>query len=999
MIRRPFTRLRLDQLERRDTPATFLVTSLDDNAFTSGSFGTFRDALDQANATPGRDDIVFQIGLTGTIQAAAEFTISDEVDITGPGGDQIAVNGFGGEGFTPALLTNTSPGSTVSGLTFQNHRSTAFTGVPGGAIANTGDLTLDGVILRNNSADEGGGVGNTGTLRILNSEISGNTSVRGGGVYSSSGSLTVVDSEITNNYAAYASEGSAVGGGVFVGGGTATFTRTLIAGNRADTGGGISTTDGTTTVIDSIVTGNAAVGSGFGPFATPGYGGGLYFRGNAEVTISGTTFADNTADFGGGIGLQFNSAASSLSVTNVTLTENRAYQTGGGLFVGNGVSPSSVIQLTNVTAVRNIGGGAGIEVVPDSQSGMSADVRLTNTIVARNIVDTDEMGMPMPPQPALDISGEFTSFGGNLIENDSAAIFTPQPSDLTGVDPLVGPLGDNGGPTPTIPLLPGSPALGLGINGPGVPTVDQRGAPRSGLIDAGAYQFQPPIGTADAYATPFGEPLTVPAPGVLGNDVAPDGGPITAVLETDVPSTAGTLVFNPDGSFTFTPDTGISGEVTFTYVPSINGRLGNSTTVTITVLPEVIVQPVGVPDAYTTLFNTPLVVPTPGVVGNDVSPNGRPIAAVLETDVPAAAGTLVLNLDGSFVFTPAVGFSGDVTFTYRPTVAGQAGNPTTVTITVQPPIPPLPPPPPPIFPPARFFAVGAGAGGAPRVRTFDFGGNPGLDFMAFEPSFSGGVRVAVGDVTGDGVADIVAAAGPGGGPRVRVFDGVSGEVIRDFFAFEPNFFGGVYVAAADVNGDGAADVVVGAGSLGGPRVRVYDGRGGDLIRDFFAYDPNFRGGVRVAAGDLDGDGFAEIVTAAGPSGGPHVRTFDGATSELTTSSSPIDPAYIGGLYVAVFPGSVTTPGSIAVGLDSVPGVLRVDIRGPVADARRDGRGDHRWRHGHGPESLARVWSASSRWTRPSRTASASRWRRTRSRSSRTVSGWPPGPRPTAAVGG
>src|SRR5262249_27794641 len=134
------------------------------------------------------------------------------------------------------------------------------------------------------------------------------------------------------------------------------------------------------------------------------------------------------------------------------------------------------------------------------------------------------------------------------------------------------------------------------------------------------------------------------------------------------------------------------------------------------------------------------------------------------------------------------------------------------------------------------FAVGAGAGGAAAVNVFNADGSPRFTLDPY-PGFAGGAPVAVGDVTRDGGPGVLAGAGTGGGWHVKVFDGAPGAEVRSFFAYGPAFTGGVYVAAGDVNGDGRADVVTGAGFGGGPHLKVFDGLTGGEIRSFFAYDP------------------------------------------------------------------------------------------------------------------------------------------------------------------
>ena len=199
------------------------------------------------------------------------------------------------------------------------------------------------------------------------------------------------------------------------------------------------------------------------------------------------------------------------------------------------------------------------------------------------------------------------------------------------------------------------------------------------------------------------------------------------------------------------------------------------------------------------------------------------------------------------------------------------------------------------------LVFGAGPGGGPHVRVVS-GANPAVElanFFAFSAAFTGGVFVAAGDVNGDGRADIIVGAGPGGGPHVRVFSGADLTELYSFFAFAPTFGGGVRVAAGAVNGDGRADIIVGAGPGGGPHVRVFSGADLTELHSFFAFAPTFTGGVFVAAGDLNGDGRADIVVGAGPGGGPHVRAFDGTNLATLANFFAYVPTFTGGVRVAV----------------------------------------------------------------------------------------------------
>jgi uncharacterized delta-60 repeat protein len=197
------------------------------------------------------------------------------------------------------------------------------------------------------------------------------------------------------------------------------------------------------------------------------------------------------------------------------------------------------------------------------------------------------------------------------------------------------------------------------------------------------------------------------------------------------------------------------------------------------------------------------------------------------------------------------------------------------------------------------------------------------DAVPFFPGSSVTVRTAAADVTGDGVPDLIGGAGPGGGPHVRVLDGKTRAVVADFFAFEASFTGGVFVAAADLTGDGKAELVL-TPDRGGPVVAVFDGSGAERGRFLGIDDPAFRGGARAALGDVSGDGTPDLVVSAGFGGGPRVAVFDGAG--LTGAFSParlvpdffvFEPTVRNGSFVAA--GDLNADGSTDLAFGGGPG--------------------------------------------------------------------------------
>ena len=184
----------------------------------------------------------------------------------------------------------------------------------------------------------------------------------------------------------------------------------------------------------------------------------------------------------------------------------------------------------------------------------------------------------------------------------------------------------------------------------------------------------------------------------------------------------------------------------------------------------------------------------------------------------------------------------------------------------------------------REFGVGVGAGLNDTAQFYNPDGTLRFTLNLF-PGFTGGVRVTSADFNGDGIADLVAGTGPGAASSVVIIDGKTKNTLFTINPFEAGFTGGVFVAAGDINGDGTADLVITPDEGGGPRCRVISGAGFTQIADFFGIDDkNFRGGARAAIGDLNGDGKGDLIVSAGFMGGPRVAVYNGAL--LTGDGGP-----------------------------------------------------------------------------------------------------------------
>ncbi|MDP2812679.1 MAG: S8 family serine peptidase [bacterium] len=213
----------------------------------------------------------------------------------------------------------------------------------------------------------------------------------------------------------------------------------------------------------------------------------------------------------------------------------------------------------------------------------------------------------------------------------------------------------------------------------------------------------------------------------------------------------------------------------------------------------------------------------------------------------------------------------------------------------------------------------------PEILILDQQGNLESSFLAYSQNFMGGVALAVGDVNGDGQEEIITAPQAGGGPHIRVFD-LNGQVLSEFFAYDFKFTGGVKIALGDVNGDGQKEIITAPQAGGGPHIRVFDYQG-KVLSEFFAYESNFSGGVNIASGDVNNDSKDEIVVAPASNREPEIKVFD--TEHLKSSFMAYDKSVNSGLNITV--GDVnndTWPEIVAVpAKNSAPNIKMFSYRG------------------------------------------------------------------------
>lgn len=437
--------------------ATLMVTTLDDVVDPHDGVLSLREAINKANASATPDRITFAPKLAGGVIALT----SSLPAITQP----LIIDGDLNNDLRPDIKIDGSHASYVTPLTVTNAKATLD------------GLTITGASTGFYHAQEGSGIqAYNAKLTVISSVISGNDSYfAGGGISISGGSLQIIGSSINGNGAGHRYEGF---------------------------GGGISTYNTAVTITDSTIDRNGANGNELGE-GYSSFGGGIDADGGSLLIVDSTISNNSTSgassyrDGAGGGGIH----AGNVTIVNSTVANNEAYGSysfrygtiahGGGILARKMTIINSTVSGNSAVSAAKHGNGGGVSV---------ASMTVRNSIIANNRADLN-----------ADIAGMIThSNGHNLFRQ--ARVRGAAPGDLRAVDPRLGPLQKNGGPTKTMALLPGSPALNHGLNADAPGRTDQRGFPRisHGHVDIGAFERQQPaasLATFDRLSSDTASPL------------------------------------------------------------------------------------------------------------------------------------------------------------------------------------------------------------------------------------------------------------------------------------------------------------------------------------------------------------------------------------------------------------------------------------------------------------------------------------------------------------
>lgn len=452
----------LNSLPQETEAATLVVNTLADNQVNGDDLCTLREAILAANADAdfndctgtyyGADTITFSV--TGTLRLGSELPLiaggGGSLTISGPGSDQLTISGDSdgdGTGDLRVLAVNQMNNFRLEKVTIADGVSAGNGG--GLLVENSNTITINQCRFSANRAGRGGAVAATTNNLILSNCLFENNqaSGEGGGVYAAGNSNELVDNLFSANQADR-------GGGLYQQGANLFVSQNTFAENRAVDGGGIYAPGGNLNMQRSNFSQNAASGRA----------GGIYAAGNTN--IHGSTFAGNQAESGGALQTSHN-----FHIFNSTLYNNQAVLQGGGIlssgattvvnstFFGNGAADGGGLKNGDATKIPGI----------------------QNTILAASSNGGNCSGLSAS-----------SNLGNNLDSGDTCGWGSDKGS-LSHTDPALAPLADNGGPTKTMALLPGSTAInGVVYNAPnGCPATDQRGVarPQDGPCDIGAFEF------------------------------------------------------------------------------------------------------------------------------------------------------------------------------------------------------------------------------------------------------------------------------------------------------------------------------------------------------------------------------------------------------------------------------------------------------------------------------------------------------------------------------